>query len=1085
MDKSQWTASPEQSLSQRHGPYSLNEDDEDDEISRLDFNFGAIDADIILDDSIRTNPRLTAHSGHVSSTETAETSEGPRPQKTIDRWSANTGKPAIMTLKEQEKAIDDLKKESLNLKLKVFFLEDRLAKLSPEHVEQALQENVELKVMVQNMRSELKQYKKLLMESHAAIEALQAQKNCNLQHGMSEEQEEEYQNAIAEGRKLRTALEHLSERIKSLEEEIKSKDSALEQLQSRLGELDMQANTIEQLREMSAKYEDQIEELQARLHDVQQNESRILEKSRLDEDWDERCRQLERELRASTDLRSRLEQELAGKIALEEDLNHQLEQYRDELAKTRIDMANLSRQLEDEQEQLLQMQGTHGNDMNTLSEHWTSERQQLRQTISGLNLDIEDLQKINEQLDIQAQDLQALREDDHVQHDMELADLVGELKDKDGELAQTEDDLRDAESILQEKSTKISELEDRIEQLEFARRDADAVHDEVIARMRSNMQPGRTSSTEMISVSQHNFQQMSEEMALMEEENRRLESLLKIEKEQRIAAETSIHNRDTGEYEQWKEEQQQLERDYVEQIDDLQGKLAAASEQISDLHNELNGRDYRLHFYEGELDLVSKQLKETKESHKDMKDKLNSELEATTAAFLDIRQEIEQDRASSKELLHAKSNEVDRLTTKSRDLTDTVADFEQDKQQLETDLRDRVTAIAALRLRMADLELKLSQKQRNDDTSVENSKSDLFERNSLLFKVLLQLDNVLGGDSRLDSNMLPKPSVSFNTFSEYLNARLILLSDLAAMFEKKSRMLEDKSMSQLIKMRRQLDLKLSQLDQFETIVRNAADRQRKWREQLLKKQAENEELQAKQLLLTKTIVELRARSGSGERVQDYELKLHSAKTRYANAEERWNARLRELEKRTKEAEENVKRERQGANEKLASLKDENKNVQKAIENLQRKNEALQELVDVYKGDLHRGNLVDRNKRDSQGPSNPFGSQHLHNPGHNRNSTELGLSRMNDQLRSELDQRSRVAEKEREKATSALRELESVTTDCFKLQQQLDQRENVIKSAMSRIEVGALPVCYCFLDYPTHEAAGAKELTDFNAQPVDA
>ncbi|KAF9185159.1 hypothetical protein BGZ51_002930 [Haplosporangium sp. Z 767] len=1056
MDKAQWTTSPEQSLSQHHGPYSLNEDDEDDEISRLDFNFGAIDADIILDDSIRTNPRLTAHSSHVSTTETAETSEGPRPQKTIDRWSANTGKPAIMTLKEQEKAIDDLKKESLNLKLKVFFLEDRLAKLSPEHVEQALQENVELKVMVQNMRSELKQYKKLLMESHAAIEALQAQKDCNLQHGMSEEQEEEYRNAIAESRKLRTTLEHLSERIKSLEEEIKSKDSALEQLQSRLGELDMQADTIEQLREMSAKYEDQIEELQARFHEVQQNESRMLEKSRLDEDWDERCRQLERELRASTDLRSKLEQELADKIALEEDLNHQLEQYRDELAKTRIDMADLSRQLEDGQEQLRQMQDTHANDMNTLSERWTLDRQQLRQTISDLNLDIEDLQKINEQLDIQAQDLQALRDDDHVQHDMELADLVGELKDKDAELAQTQDDLRDAEDLLQEKSTKISKLEDRIEQLEFARRDADAVHDEVIARMRSNMQPGRSSSTEMISVSQHNFQQMSEEMALMEEKNRRLESLLRIEKEQRIVAETSIHNRDTGEYEQWKAEQQQLERDYVEQIDDLQGKLAAASEQISELNNELNGRDYRLHFYEGELDLVSKQLKETEESHKDMEDKLNSELEATTAALLDIRQEIEQIRASSNELLHAKSNEVDRLTTKSRELTDAVADLEQDKQQLETDLRDRVTAIAALRLRMADLELKLSQKQRDDDTSTENSKSDLLERNSLLFEVLLQLDNVLGGDSRLDSNMLPKPSVNFGTFSEYLKARLGLLSNLAAMFEKKSRTLEDKSMSQLIKMKRQLDLKLNQLDQFETIVRNAADRQRKWRAQLLKKQAENEELQARQLLLTKTITELKARSGSGERVQDYEIKLQSAKTRYTNAEERWNARLRELEKRTKEAEENVKRERQGANEKLASLKDENKSVQKAIENLQRKNEALQELVDIYKGDLHRGSPADRNKRDSQGPSSPFGSQHLHNPGHIRNATELGLSRMNDQLRSELDQRSRVAEKEREKAASVLRELESVTTDCFKLQQQLDQRENVIKSAMTRIEVGALP-----------------------------
>lgn len=43
--------------------------------------------------------------------------------------------------------------------------------------------------------------------------------------------------------------------------------------------------------------------------------------------------------------------------------------------------------------------------------------------------------------------------------------------------------------------------------------------------------------------------------------------------------------------------------------------------------------------------------------------------------------------------------------------------------------------------------------------------------------------------------------------------------------------------------RKQLDLKLRQMDRFETIVRNAADRQRKWREQLIYKQRENEELQ--------------------------------------------------------------------------------------------------------------------------------------------------------------------------------------------------------------------------------------------------
>lgn len=103
MDNIRWTTSPEQSLMLRQGPQGLDEDDEEAEESRLELTFDALDADIHLDNSVRSNPRLNAHSGHASSAGMTDISEGPKTQKTIDRWSASTGKPATMTLKEQEK----------------------------------------------------------------------------------------------------------------------------------------------------------------------------------------------------------------------------------------------------------------------------------------------------------------------------------------------------------------------------------------------------------------------------------------------------------------------------------------------------------------------------------------------------------------------------------------------------------------------------------------------------------------------------------------------------------------------------------------------------------------------------------------------------------------------------------------------------------------------------------------------------------------------------------------------------------------------------------------------------------------------
>ncbi|KAF9438123.1 hypothetical protein BGZ76_009654 [Entomortierella beljakovae] len=1035
MENGKWTTSPDQSLLLRYGSHGLEEDEEEGEESRLELTFDAIDADINLDESVRSNSRMYTQASQQNLNGASDTPENALARKAIERWTANTGKPAAMTLKEQEKVIDDLNKQTFSLKLRVYFLEDRLAKLSPEHADQAANENIELKIKLQTLLSELKQFKKLLMEAHAAIEALRAQKNCELHHGMTEEQEEEFRNSLTEARELKVSLKQLSHRVETLEQEIQSKDSQIKQLQTRLRDYETQSGAAEDFKELSSKYEDQIRDLRNQLSNYQQNETRLLEKSRVDENWEIRCRELEQDLGASMDIRSELEQELSlvrsDKEAFEEESNLQMEQYRDEIAKFRIDIADLSNQLEDERERNRQMQDLHDNDMDALSERWTMDRQTLKSQMAELS----------HQLEAQNQDL-AWRNDDAVRHEQELADLVSELEDKAVELAQTQDDLRTVSDLLQARDIKIADLQDRIEQLEISRREADAVHDEVISRMKTN------------------------ELLVIEEQNRHLESQLRAESDRRMASERLNKDRDTNgiNNQRWEMERQRLEREYNRQIDDLQEKLAAVSDQLSELNNELNERDSHINYCEEQLELANKQSKEVEERYEEMELKLNSDLEATTAELMEIRKEFEQIRATRAEksdLLNSRSNEVDRLNNKTRMLNGSVAALEDDKEQLETALRDKITTIAMMRSRVAELELQVTKKQRDDDTPGESTKGDLVERNSLLLTVLQHLESILGGDSRLDNNVLPKPSANFPYFSNHLISRLKSLSKLFILFEKKGKELEDKSTSQLIHLKKQLDAKLRQLDGFEANVRIAADRQRKWREQNVKLRSENDDLQTKTQHLNKAIAELKSRTGSNERAGDYEArckhaerKLQLEKNRSMDAEERWNARIRELEKRTKDAEERVKRERQGAKEKVAGLLDQNNTAQKTIENLQRRSDQLQELLDIHKGGLTKGKLGDRALDDLQGPGDSAGSQLLHNPSISRTATatEVGLSRMNDQLRNELDQRSKIVEKEREKTRSAQRELETVNSQCYQLQQQLSHRENAIKSTLSRIEM---------------------------------
>ncbi|TFY83178.1 hypothetical protein EWM64_g832 [Hericium alpestre] len=64
------------------------------------------------------------------------------------RSSAN-GKGVHLTLRDQEKHIDNLKKENFSIKLKVHFLEERLAQLAPDQIDAALKQNINLKIEVQ------------------------------------------------------------------------------------------------------------------------------------------------------------------------------------------------------------------------------------------------------------------------------------------------------------------------------------------------------------------------------------------------------------------------------------------------------------------------------------------------------------------------------------------------------------------------------------------------------------------------------------------------------------------------------------------------------------------------------------------------------------------------------------------------------------------------------------------------------------------------------------------------------------------------------------------------------------------------
>ena len=155
------------------------------------------------------------------------------------RESAGGGKP--MTLKEQEETIDQAKRENWSLKLKIVLLENRLSEVAPDQINDALKENIQLKIDCQNMRMDLKRNRNIALKLEKAIENLNNenkkqkliidshQRNNNNKSGlMSKEIEERIRNAEINEEEARTLLEMSSERERALEERIHLLESEIE-----------------------------------------------------------------------------------------------------------------------------------------------------------------------------------------------------------------------------------------------------------------------------------------------------------------------------------------------------------------------------------------------------------------------------------------------------------------------------------------------------------------------------------------------------------------------------------------------------------------------------------------------------------------------------------------------------------------------------------------------------------------------------------------------------------------------------------------------------------------------------------------
>uniref|UniRef100_A0A8D0FHI6 CDK5 regulatory subunit associated protein 2 n=1 Tax=Strix occidentalis caurina TaxID=311401 RepID=A0A8D0FHI6_STROC len=119
------------------------------------------------------------------------------------------------TMKDYENQITDLKKENFNLKLRIYFLEERMQQKFDGPTEEIYKINIELKVEIESLKRDLQEREKLLIKASKAVESLAQGGDAEIQRV-----KEEAQKKMQEMEEILTSRINFLEAVSAAQEDV-------------------------------------------------------------------------------------------------------------------------------------------------------------------------------------------------------------------------------------------------------------------------------------------------------------------------------------------------------------------------------------------------------------------------------------------------------------------------------------------------------------------------------------------------------------------------------------------------------------------------------------------------------------------------------------------------------------------------------------------------------------------------------------------------------------------------------------------------------------------------------------------------
>ncbi|PBK92643.1 hypothetical protein ARMGADRAFT_967153 [Armillaria gallica] len=891
------------------------------------------------------------------------------------RAKRKSGTKGALTLRDQEKHIDHLKKENFDIKIKCHFLEERLAQLAPDQMDAALKQNIDLKIELSARGQEIKRLKKLLLELERELERMQR----GAGRGRERELEEKLEERDREIRELRRRQNGHGndERAAELEEQLEDARDLLEENNAE----------IERLREMverdgeggddgDSQLKQRIAELEAANEEWQQRMQNMAD------DYDEEKQELvgsiesmglkieqlqhrnEAQMQERSESRAMMLDEREHREAVEDDLN----QVKDRLAAALIELQQKDDEIDLKNEELDNLVIQHEN----IVEQWRGEVEETRGQVEELRDVLAERDAESKDLRLNINELEANTEDLHAKFEAALAHLEREAEEKDNEIETLTDAVKElGEQVynLEDERDRIRDAADRMREDDDAEKERleaiQAALKEKLSQVKAQLQE-TTEAYETCSREIHAHRARQEELAQHVEE---LVEEVERERETRERSENALEEVEKRGQDELRRERRALEA--------KESALQSALNDLSRAQSLLSQRETDLQAVQTALRTLESESKRAGETHTTAQfslqlevDRLKRDLERVEDELTRARKELNERESKGRD----RDGDLDKLHGDNRELSTQLAAQTQARLNLsekldvvQGNLRTSEAEVAAFKARVAELEARLGKDQRSLLNAESQYRDQLTERNTLLLTIYQYMDKILGVD-KTPKKGETKPFTNFSVFHDNLITRLKALSQIQLNFDQRCKEVEGRFVEKLTDMRKQLDARWKQIDKFETSVKAYAEVKSGWRRKFSAKEGELEAIKT-------TNAEMAAQLASMKRPgQTDSMEIRSLSTRAVNAERRlnnaqnqllateekmaqmnqkssavdakWEARVKEYETRLKAAEERVKRERQGGKERVAELEASVKVLQRQLDLAQRRSHQLNDVIDA-------------------------------------------------------------------------------------------------------------------------------------------